>query len=142
MRSIRLSPRIAAESSRGGRLDGQRVNGGFAAIVDRAGRFVASRSSGLTADPEVLNQTRDIDLGPDNRLAIAGRFTGVADLGEGPIESGVDPPQAGVTGYIAVYAPEPTSVDSAPGSFAQSIGRPPVKRFCRRPRTTSQALSK
>jgi hypothetical protein len=105
---------LVGETDRGYDVDlgnGQRVNGGFAAIVDPAGRFVASRSIGLAADPEIVNQTGDVDLGPDDRLAISGRFTGVADLGEGPVDTGVDPPKLGTAGYIAVYGPERPSVD-------------------------------
>jgi outer membrane protein assembly factor BamB len=90
---------------------GQRVNGGFAAIVDPAGQVVSSHSFGLFGDLWNLNHTSDVDLGPDGRLAVSGEFSGVADLGDGPVDTGVDPPSEGFAGFIAVYEPERPSVD-------------------------------
>jgi hypothetical protein len=110
-------PAVAGQTLRGVdgvRLSrGRRVNGGFAAVVNPAGKLEASRSLGLLGDRDSLNQPWDIEAGPDGRVAVAGLFAGVADFGDGPVYSR-DEDDASIvfaSGFVAVYEPERPSVD-------------------------------
>jgi hypothetical protein len=97
---------VAGESGiSGGDLGGQKVFGGFAGIFDASGEIVETHSLNAPADEDSLAVTGDIAFGPDGAIALVGHFKGVADFGDGPVETDTGPEASDA--YIAVYRPEP-----------------------------------